>query len=74
MTGKPIPPRPGRSAQAARLAEILRVDHAGELAAVQIYAGQQAVLGRRPSHTRIAGQLAEMERQEVCTSPASTAC
>ena len=65
MTGKPIPPRPGRGAQAARLAEILRVDHAGELAAVQIYRGQQAVLGRGPSQTRIAGQMAEMERQEA---------
>ena len=30
----PIPPRPGRGAGRARLAEILRVDHAGELAAV----------------------------------------
>ena len=65
MTGKPIPPRPGRGAQAARLAEILRVDHAGELAAVQIYRGQQAVLARGPSQSRIAGQMAEMERQEA---------
>lgn len=65
MTEKSVPPRPGRGAQAARLAEILRVDHAGELAAVQIYRGQQAVLGRGPSQTRIAGQMAEMERQEA---------
>jgi 3-demethoxyubiquinol 3-hydroxylase len=35
--------RPGRGATRARLAEILRVDHAGELAAVHIYRGQQAV-------------------------------
>lgn len=38
-----VMPRPGRGAGAARLAEILRVDHAGELAAVHIYRGQQAV-------------------------------
>ena len=37
------PARPGRGATRARLAEILRVDHAGELAAVHIYRGQQAV-------------------------------
>lgn len=39
----PEPGRPGRGATRARLAEILRVDHAGELAAVHIYRGQQAV-------------------------------
>ena len=39
----PDPARPGRGATRARLAEILRVDHAGELAAVHIYRGQQAV-------------------------------
>ena len=58
MTEKPIPPRPGRGAMAARMAEILRVDHAGELGAVHIYRGQRAVLGEAPGHTRIAGQLA----------------
>ena len=40
----PVPPRPGPGAPAARLGEILRVDHAGELAAVYIYRGQRAVL------------------------------
>lgn len=64
MTGKPIPPRPGQGALAARLAEILRVDHAGELGAVAIYRGQRAVLEGAPGHERIAGQLAEMESQE----------
>jgi len=58
---KPVPPRPGRGAQAARLAEILRVDHAGELAAVQIYRGQKAVMGAAPA----ARHFAEMERQEA---------
>jgi len=65
MTGKPIPPRPGRGAMAARLAEILRVDHAGELGAVHIYRGQRAVLGGAPAQARIAGQLAEMEAHEA---------
>jgi len=65
MSDKPIPPRPGRGAVAARLAEILRVDHAGELGAVHIYRGQRAVLGQAPAMTRINGQLAEMEAQEA---------
>lgn len=58
---KPVPPRPGQGAQAARMAEILRVDHAGELAAVQIYRGQKAVMGSRP----LAQHFAEMESQEA---------
>ena len=65
MTAKPIPPRPGRGATAARLAEILRVDHAGELGAVAIYRGQRAVFGDAPGNARIAGQLAEMEAHEA---------
>lgn len=65
MTGKPIPPRPGQGAVEARLAEILRVDHAGELGAVHIYRGQRAVLGQARGHERIAGQLAEMEGHEA---------
>jgi ubiquinone biosynthesis monooxygenase Coq7 len=65
MSDKPIPPRPGRGAQAARLAEILRVDHAGELAAVQIYRGQRAVLGQARGPARLAEQLEEMEAQEA---------
>ncbi|RYF89800.1 MAG: demethoxyubiquinone hydroxylase family protein, partial [Caulobacteraceae bacterium] len=64
MSGKPIPARPGMGAQAARLAEILRVDQAGELAAVHIYRGQRAVMDRAPGQMRIAGQLAEMEGHE----------
>jgi len=65
MSDKPIPPRPGQGATAARLAEILRVDHAGELGAVHIYRGQRAVLGQAPGHERIAGQLGEMEAHEA---------
>ncbi|WP_374470320.1 demethoxyubiquinone hydroxylase family protein [Phenylobacterium sp.] len=65
MSDKPIPPRPGQGAFRQRLAEILRVDHAGELGAVSIYRGQRAVLGEAPGRERIAGQLAEMEGHEA---------
>ena len=64
MTVTPWPPRPGRNAPARRKAEILRVDHAGELGAVHIYRGQRAVMeagGREP----ISGQLERMEAQEA---------
>ncbi len=65
MSDKPLPPRPGRGALAQRMAEILRVDHAGELGAVSIYRGQRAVLGQAPGRERIQGQLAEMEAHEA---------
>lgn len=65
MTNRPVPPRPGRGATKARLAEILRVDHAGELGAVHIYRGQQAVLGKARGHERVAAQLGEMEGHEA---------
>lgn len=65
MSDSPLPPRPGAGAMSARLAEILRVDHAGELGAVHIYRGQRAVLGQARGHERIAGQLEEMEGHEA---------
>jgi ubiquinone biosynthesis monooxygenase Coq7 len=64
MSEKPVPPRPGKGALAARLAEILRVDHAGEVGAVAIYRGQRAVL-EAGGRERIVGQLAEMETHEA---------
>lgn len=39
-------PLPGDLPQRARLARMIRVDHAGEYGAKRIYAGQLAVLGR----------------------------
>ncbi len=54
----------GRAAVSARLAEILRVDHAGELGAVHIYRGQNAVFAAAPAHADMARQMAEHERQE----------
>lgn len=59
-----VPPRPGAGATAARLAEILRVDHAGELGAVHIYRGQRAVMDAAAGRERLAGQLSEMEQHE----------
>jgi 3-demethoxyubiquinol 3-hydroxylase len=61
---RPIPPRPGAGAQAARLAEMLRVDHAGELAAGAIYRGQRAVLRASPGAGRTLAQIADLEGQE----------
>ncbi|WP_091743131.1 demethoxyubiquinone hydroxylase family protein [Phenylobacterium immobile] len=61
---KPIPSRPGQGAQGRRVAELLRVDHAGEMAAVAIYRGQRAVFGKAAGREHIAGQLAEMESHE----------
>lgn len=65
MTERPVPPRPGPGAPEARLAEILRVDHAGEVGAVAIYRGQRAVLNRARGKDRIAYQLQEMEGHEA---------
>jgi ubiquinone biosynthesis monooxygenase Coq7 len=62
---KPVPPRPGLGANRARLGEILRVDHAGELGAVHIYRGQRAVFARAKNKQRILGQLTEMEAHEA---------
>ncbi len=54
---------PGPRAQ--RTAEMIRVDHAGEHGAVQIYRGQRAVFENRPAHERIAELLKEMEDGEA---------
>jgi ubiquinone biosynthesis monooxygenase Coq7 len=64
MSARP-PVRPGPGATKARLAEILRVDHAGELGAVSIYRGQQAVFAAARRDMPIAGQLVEMEAHEA---------
>ena len=58
-------PRPGAGSGKARLAEILRVDHAGELGAVHIYRGQNAVFAAAKDHSAIAGQLVDMEAHEA---------
>jgi ubiquinone biosynthesis monooxygenase Coq7 len=55
---------PGAATHKRRRAEILRVDHAGELAAVRIYEGQLAVLGARPRTERTAEIVREMAAAE----------
>ena len=70
MTGHPtgdrrIPlPRPGRGASRRRRDEILRVDHAGEYAAVHIYRAQRAVFEGRAGKETIAADMEEMRGQE----------
>lgn len=56
--------RPGRVASPDRIGQMIRVDHAGEYGAVQIYRGQRAVFGKLPHKARIAGQLKHMEEDE----------
>lgn len=56
--------RPGRTGGDARVGEMIRVDHAGEYGAVQIYKGQRAVFAKLPHKARIAGQLRQMEADE----------
>jgi ubiquinone biosynthesis monooxygenase Coq7 len=58
-------PRPGVGASKRRRAEILRVDHAGEYAAVHIYRAQQAVFEGRAGKGAIAADMAEMRGQEA---------
>ena len=50
---------------ACRLAEMLRVDHAGEHGAVAIYRGQRAVFDALPHKADIAEEIAEMEAGEI---------
>ena len=57
--------RPGRGADTARLAEILRVDHAGELGAVAIYQGQRAVFAALDKPPALAAELEEMAAHEA---------
>jgi 3-demethoxyubiquinol 3-hydroxylase len=58
------PPMPGEDVRERRLAEMIRVDHAGEYGAVQIYRGQRAVFDRIDSKGHTARLLAEMEEGE----------
>jgi ubiquinone biosynthesis monooxygenase Coq7 len=59
-TPKASPRHMGPDAAAKNLARMLRVDHAGEHGAVQIYRGQLAVLG----HTASGHAIRHMEDQE----------
>lgn len=58
------PPMPGEDARERQLAEMIRVDHAGEYGAVQIYRGQRAVFSRIEGKAHAAKLIAEMEEGE----------
>lgn len=57
-------PFPGEGASARQTEEMIRVDHAGEYGAVQIYRGQLAVFKRSPATAHAARLIAEMEAGE----------
>jgi len=59
------PAAPGRRFAQDRVAEMLRVDHAGEFGATRIYEGQRAVFSRLPGARKITAQLAEQEADEA---------
>ena len=58
-------PRPGRGAMRARMAEILRVDHAGEFGAVKIYEAQARVFEGVRGKAAIAADMVEMQAGEA---------
>lgn len=57
------PQKPGP--RTARIAEMLRVDHAGEYGAVAIYRGQRAVFSKRPHKAETDAAIAAMEAGEA---------
>lgn len=57
-------PMPGESVRARQLEEMIRVDHAGEYGAVNIYRGQRAVFDRIEGKAHAARLIAEMEAGE----------
>lgn len=61
---RPHPPMPGENVEKRRLDEMIRVDHAGEYGAVQIYRGQKAVFSRTEGKAHAAKLIAEMEAGE----------
>lgn len=58
-------PFPADGARARRLESMIRVDHAGEYGAVQIYRGQRAVFARAPGKERVAALIADMQAGEA---------
>lgn len=59
------PPMPGESVTERRIQSMIRVDHAGEYGAVQIYRGQRAVFDRIEARAHAARVIGEMEAGEA---------
>jgi ubiquinone biosynthesis monooxygenase Coq7 len=55
---------PGDGAKERRIAQMLRVDHAGEFGAVHIYRGQLAIFGASEETARTAAIIEDMEAGE----------
>jgi ubiquinone biosynthesis monooxygenase Coq7 len=63
MTRGPRPPLPGKQAD-PEIDAMIRVDHAGEFGALQIYKGQLAVLDRIQSQSESVQTIRRMAEQE----------
>lgn len=63
MNPSHVPARPGQGESRRRLEQMLRVDHAGELAAVHIYRGQSLIFSDTP-HKALSQQFTRMQREE----------
>lgn len=64
MTPRRPAPMPADQGLPRQLERMIRVDHAGEYGAVQIYRGQQAVFGAIPGKAPVAALVADMEAGE----------
>jgi 3-demethoxyubiquinol 3-hydroxylase len=64
-TRTPRPSLPGHHGIKDRIAQMIRVDHAGEYAATRIYEGQRAIFSRLPGAKKITAQLAHQEADEL---------
>lgn len=58
-------PLPGEQSMAEEVASMIRVDHAGELAAVRIYEGQLAVFGTDHELSPTIRRMAEQEEEHL---------
>lgn len=56
---------PGDRPASARIASMIRVDHAGEYGAKRIYEGQLAVLGKNPKVKKLIQHMAEQEQAHL---------
>jgi ubiquinone biosynthesis monooxygenase Coq7 len=65
-------PLPGDPSHQARVARMIRVDHAGEYGAARIYAGQLAVLGHTDK-AELLHHMAEQEHQHLASFSAEIA-